>query len=370
MAKQFSEHRKYCRIAIGEPEVVDLMKEVPCSFSAASLELLNKYGSRMKRLNGIEQHYSNVTSDPELSTVEVMKLATARYTSFLTQSSGDRFMLTHPFNGNHTALCREVTDDLELALFLLASAEKVANEQFDRAWELLRMCNHLASPTGDPVQRVVYYFAEALQERIKRKTGIVSSDGWECNKRWQSRLVEEIMCLLPSSFAHRQELPFYSATQFSGIQAILESMASAKRIHLVDLGIRSRSHWMILMQALAVRHECPLESLNVTAIGTASRQLVEETGRRLSSFADTLSIPFSFKVVMVSDMQDLSDHLFEVEADEVVGVYCSLSLMNFIARPSHLEALMGVIKTICPILMVVTEVEANTNSPAFVDRFV
>lgn len=78
--------------------------------------------------------------------------------------------------------------------------------------------------------------------------------------------------------------------------------------------------------ALAVRYECRLELLNITAVGTTSRQKIEETGRRLVSFAQTMNLPFSSKLVMVSNMLYLKEDLFEIEADEAIAVYAPASL--------------------------------------------
>ena len=147
-------------------------------------------------------------------------------------------------------------------------------------------------------------------------------------------------------------------------------MVEARKIHIVDLVIQNGMQWTVLMQALATRYEYPLELLKIIAVGTTSKHIIERTGKRLASFSETMNIAFSFKVVMVSDMLDLKEHLFEVEADERVAVYSEYFLRSMIPEPKQLESIMGVVKSINPCIMVVTEVEANHNSPAFVNRFI
>lgn len=367
MDGHFPESINQGKITKGKSEDSDPKNGSQCPFSFASLELLSKYGSRMKRLNGkqlIKRSYSSTDSSIDshkLSTVEIMKIARARY---IQESSGDISALIHPYQ---FGLASEATKDVELVLLLLVSAEKVLNQQFDHARRLLSACDHTASYIGNPVQRVVYYFAEALQKRIDTETGRVLSEGRECKV---PQLDEGIARMQPSTFAYLQNFPFYHVTKFAGTQAILDSMASAKRIHLVDFLIGSGCHLPILMQALAVRNECPLEILKITAVGMKSKEMIEDTGRRLLSFANTMNLNFSFKIVMVSNMRDLSEDLFELEAGEAVGVYSSLFLRNFLAHPSHLESLIQVIKNLRPLVMVVTEVEANTCSPDYMDRFI
>ncbi|XP_069144869.1 uncharacterized protein [Solanum lycopersicum] len=59
--------------------------------------------------------------------------------------------------------------DLDLAELLQASPPLVATRTFDRARKLLSLCNQSASATGTPVQKIVYYFADALQHRIDKR---------------------------------------------------------------------------------------------------------------------------------------------------------------------------------------------------------
>ncbi|KAM1150944.1 hypothetical protein ACFX2B_031053 [Malus domestica] len=62
--------------------------------------------------------------------------------------------------------------------------------------------------------------------------------------------------------------------------------------------------------------------------------------------------------------------LFDIEGDEAVVVYAPLILRTMISRPSYLENLVRVMRTLTPCVMVVIEVEANHNSPSFVNRFI
>ncbi|KAI8002074.1 SCARECROW-LIKE protein 7 [Camellia lanceoleosa] len=138
------------------------------------------------------------------------------------------------------------------------------------------MCNDLSLVTGNPVERIVYYFAEALRERINHETGKTSRDGQEgCETKQQLCVEEAAKDLQPAVLAWQQELPFVQVAEFTGIQAILDSVASTKRVHFIHFGIRSGINDTVLMQALAVRHECPLELLKITAVATTSEQAVE-----------------------------------------------------------------------------------------------
>jgi hypothetical protein len=179
-----------------------------------------------------------------------------------------------------------------------------------------------------------------------------------------------MMTLNPAILACYQNVPFSQVAHFAGIQAIVEKVNRAKRIHIIDLEIRNGVQWTVLMQALVSQHESPLELLKISAIGSTSKELIEDTGKRLMSFAETMNIPFSFKVVMVSDMLDLKKDLFELGAEEAVAVYAENSLRSLIALPNRLDSIMKVFRNINPRIVVVMEVEANNNSPSFVNRFI
>ncbi|KAM7488076.1 hypothetical protein LguiB_025560 [Lonicera macranthoides] len=124
------------------------------------------------------------------------------------------------------------------------------------------------------------------------------------------------------------------------------------------------------MQALASRRQCSLEHLKITAIGTKAKPIIEGTGNRLTDFAQSMSLPFSFNVVVVKDMMDLSEDLFELNNKETVVVYSPSFLWTVISQPSQPDCLMKIIQKIKPCVMVVNEVEANHNSPVFVNRFI
>lgn len=349
---------------------VGAKKEKGYPFSLAALELLNNHGNGFKRLKReriIEPSNDHQVAEEQrsLSTEEILRIAGARFIQSYPQQAA-----SNPFEWTFSGLSREETKDVQLVELLLASAEKVGCQQHGSASRLLNFCDNLASKTGNPVQRVVYYFCEALRERIDRETGRTTAKGLA--KNIESFDIDKAM-MIPDGpkLAFHQGLPFSQVEKFAGIQAIIENIAESNKVHVIDLRIANGVQWIALMQALASRHEySPIELFKITAIGTNAKHAMEETGKWLSNFANTLNIPFSFKIVMVSNMFELKEDLFELDEDEKIAVYSSFALRAMISRPTQLESLMRVIRSLNPCVMVVTEVEANHNSPAFVNRFI
>ncbi|KAI3460751.1 hypothetical protein Pfo_017414 [Paulownia fortunei] len=343
------------------------LKEKPLTFSLASCDLLNNYGKRL-RMPGQENlnDLSNVSNagEQKLSMEEILMLAGERFIQFSTNRVDGISMFIHPYGSSLSGLSMDDARDVELVHLLLAAAENVGIQQFDLANKMISRCLWMASDSGTPVQRVALYFAEALQEKINRESGRITTE----KKKQPDKQGKGLALGTNSTFlASHQELPFAQVMQFAGIQAIIENVKTAGKIHLIDLQIRSGIQWTGLMQGLS---ECPIQSLKITAVGTADQRHIEETGKRLLSFAQSLNLPFSFKVVYLTDMRAFKEDLLNIEADEIVVVYSYMMLRSMISKPDLLENLMRAITRLKPALMVVTEVEANHNSPSFVDRFI
>ncbi|KAL3531535.1 hypothetical protein ACH5RR_010857 [Cinchona calisaya] len=346
------------------------LKENQHSFSLASLELLGNSGKWLIKKRDHEiLSQTNDQSGQKLSLAEIVRVAGKRYIQFSTQKADGFSELINPY-GTYiiTDLLAAETAGVELVQLLLIVAECVGQRQFDLASELINCCLWLASDSGNSAQRIVFYFAQALQNRINVETGKTTPEKM-MEQYYYAKNLEVDFDL--SFLACHQALPFIQVTQFAAMQAIFDNLKSANKIHLIDLHIRSGIHWTVLMQALTERdeHDRPAVLLKITAVGLTNKQHVEETGKRLISFAESLNLSLSFKVIMVSDMQELKEDMFNKEADEAVAVYCPLILRTMISKPDSLRTVIKVIRRMKPSVVVVTEVEANHNSPSFLNRF-
>ena len=88
------------------------------------------------------------------------------------------------------------------------------------------------------------------------------------------------------------------------------------------------------------------------------------------SFAQNLYFPFFLKAVVVSGMFEMSEDLFEIEAEEKVTFYAIQFLTTMISQPNKLEFMMSVIRYINQCVMVVTKIEAHHNFDTFMKSFV
>ncbi|KAK2649672.1 hypothetical protein Ddye_017161 [Dipteronia dyeriana] len=346
------------------------------SFALSTLGLLTNYASGSKKLKATNDHETNInTRDSrrqKLSTEEIMRVAGTRYIQYFSDHQGfhDFSMVMHPFGYALSGLSEEETRDVELVHLLLSAAEKVGYQQYERASRLLSRCDWIAAERANSAQRVVYYFAEALRGRIDKETVRITFAAEEATV--ETTLIDQGKGYNISTLKCYQKIPFNQVLYYAAIQSILENDANASKIHVIDFEIRSGVQWTDFMQALAERvvQRRPIQLFKITAVGLRIQERVlEEVGKTLSGLAESLSIPFAFNIVCVSSFIEIKQELFSIRNDESLVVYCSLILRTLLSWPSCLENLLGVIKKLNPSIMVVLEIEANHNSPSFVNRF-
>ncbi|CAI0467035.1 unnamed protein product [Linum tenue] len=337
--------------------------------TSATFQLLNH-----RAVNNNEEQPPSASIDSfakvaKLSIEETIRLAATRIVGC---SDSDRVgipsLLNVPFDPSITGLSIEDQRNVELVEYLLSSADRVGSRQYDEGIALVELCDCLSSPNGNAVQRVVHYFAKALHDRIEKETGRNNY-----HQSFRIDLGDVLRVPSPSILLSAHErFPSYQMQQLASVQAMTESVASARRIHVIDLKIKSGLHWIGLMQALESRPAGPqVEILKVTALCTGPVEPVRSTGGRLADFARSKGLNFSFAIVHVDDVTDLKEEMFAVDrGKEAVLVYSEHAFVTEIGRPDRMEALMRVMRGLNPQLMVVTETEANNNSPHFSARFV
>ncbi|PWA53471.1 hypothetical protein CTI12_AA444950 [Artemisia annua] len=291
-----------------------------------------------------------------------------RFIQSFSSSMNDISMPSHPYGTSFSGLSDQQVNDIQLIENLLLSAEKVNQQQFERASKLLDWCDMLSSSSGNQIQRLVHYFCKALKHKISGETGRIPFS--VSGKKHVQDMVGKMATPNPTALSVYQKLPFLQAAQFSGVQALVDGVAGSKKVHIIDLAIRQGLQCTILMQALVSQANCPIEHLKITAVGVNFKQEIEQTGDRLKSFAESMNLSFTFNAVIVEDMLEFKEELLELDLDEVLAVYSSHGLWTMLAQQDRLESLMKVIKSTNPRVMVVCETAVNLNSPNFVNRFI
>ncbi|KAH6769603.1 hypothetical protein C2S52_014406 [Perilla frutescens var. hirtella] len=339
----------------------------PYKFPSASMEILRHCTSRAGAVDGERRDMlSNETKGQRappstLSVNHVIELAAGNFIHSNSEIGGNLSAFSHSYGIAFLGLSTDDGKDIQLVQDLLLCAEKVCNQQYSFASKLLDECSKLSLGRTNVIQRLVYYFTEALRDRIQHETERFS--GKCIVNKWPQELIPSISAT--ASFIHK--LPFNQVTQFAGIQSVVDHVSARRKVHVVDLEIHGGLTQAILMQSLVAGSESPLQHLKITAVATHQSNLhIDEAGILLKNLAKSLNLSFSFHVISLDDILDLHHNL---DRGETVVVQAAHALRFMIPKPSQLEKLMRVIRSIKPHVMIVTEVEANINSPVFVNRF-
>ncbi|GLJ20622.1 hypothetical protein SUGI_0375800 [Cryptomeria japonica] len=250
----------------------------------------------------------------------------------------------------------------------------IGEEKYDYAASLVSKCEDLSFQLGNPTQRLGYYISDALQETIKRQSlGMLNNldklvpdfafniDGEIDKNEFRSFL----------AYSNRV-LPYVKVIQFTSVQAIIDVVGKAKKINVIDLGMRTESHWTVLMEYLAHRSVSSsfptLNLLRITAVGMDGEGL-RNTEKRLHELAKSYGIPFSYNMVEIENIEEIKEELFTVRHGEALAVYAPIVLRSLLYDPVVLDNVLSVIKNLRPRVMALLEIEAQHNSPSFVNRF-
>ncbi|CAI0541446.1 unnamed protein product [Linum tenue] len=326
-------------------------KTVDTLFSSASLHL-----QRQKtRIDNFFRNQNPETQPQQDSSIsDVIRIAAEKFIDSTIEP-------TDPPSGN--------SNDVELIHHLLRAADELDHKQYEQATHFLDLCDSSSSKTGNLAQRITHYFVQALREKLRNETSSGTHLVAYLMSEFQRLKVEEtITAISPIVAVLHEKIPFFQVGQLAGVQAIVERVEKAKRIHIIDLRIRNGMQWTALMQALSTTAKG--EILKITAIVTMSENLVRGTGERLAKFAESMNIPFSFKSVVVSSLTEIDEAQFDLNPKETVAVFSEYALQGLVSEPNELEALMGFMRKIRPSIMVVLESEVNLNSSVFAHRFV
>lgn len=324
--------------------------------SRAGTENRNEMNDEMKRQS---------ESSSTLSANQKIELAAENFIHF---NSGTReknhSAVSHTHASTISNLSTDDTKDIQLVQDLLSCAEKVCSQQYDCASKLLEGCSKLSLSRMNVIQRLVYYFTDALCEKIDRETGRLNGKGEVYNVSHDS------IAKISAIAAIYQKLPLSQIIQFPGIQIVAGHVSKSRKVNIIDLNICCGVQQMILLQTLAARSDCPLQHVKITALAINSDPMTEEAGARLRSLAEFLNLGFSFHVISLDYVLDHQQNPLDMDPEETVVVHAAFALRHMISDQNRLETLMRVIRNMNPSLMIISEAEANVNSPVFVNRFV
>lgn len=223
-------------------------------------------------------------------------------------------------------------DEAAAAVDQLAEAARLAEagDAFG-AREILARLNYRlpAVPTaGTPLLRSAFYFKEALR--------VALSPTGEALAAPAVSTPYDVVLKLGAYKAFSEVSPVLQFAHLTCVQAVLDELGAAGRIHVLDLDIGMGEQWASLMQELAQRS--PAATLKVTAlVSPASHHPLELNliHENLSGFARELGVFLQFAAYNV-DALDPAE-LVAITSGDAVAVHLPVGSAHVAAMPAVLR---------------------------------
>ncbi|XP_072965812.1 scarecrow-like protein 6 [Typha angustifolia] len=207
---------------------------------------------------------------------------------------------------------------------LKAAALVEAGDFVDARVILARLNHHLPFPIGTPLARSCFYFKEALF--------LLITNGINPPPLRLSSL-HDVLLKLRAFKAFSDMSPVLHFTNFTCIQALLDALGGAARIHVVDFDIELGGRWSAFMEELAQRRSAGTLLLKITAVVLPwSHHHPPElhlAGENLSHLAAGLNIPFEFNVINLDAFDPSLILTIPSGVDEAIAVNIPVRAMAY-----------------------------------------
>ncbi|KAJ3672855.1 hypothetical protein LUZ60_006229 [Juncus effusus] len=244
----------------------------------------------------------------------------------------------------------------------LMDCARFAGSSPDLAVKTLAQIRPLVSQLGDPIQRVGFYFTEALSLRLSSSPSPPPPSS--------SSSEEFTLCYKTLNDA----CPYSKFAHLTANQAILEATESATLIHIIDFGLVQGIQWAAFLQALATRPVGKPTRIRISGIpspllGSSPVSSLTATGNRIREFAALLELNFEF-IPILTPIEQLTSLDFRIDQDEFIAVNFMLQLHQLLTDSTErVKSVLRLVKSLEPEVVTLSEYELSLNRLSFIDRF-
>ncbi|KAI3439600.1 GRAS domain-containing protein [Psidium guajava] len=264
---------------------------------------------------------------------------------------------------------RRKRDVVDLSTLLTLCAQAVTMDDRASSGELLKQIRRHASPTGDGMERMAHYFATGLEARL-------AGSGSQIYKALMARPAS-VVDVLKAYHLFLAACPFKKLSNFFSNKTIMNVAGEAPKLHIIDFGILYGFQWPGLIERLS-SSPCGPPKLRITGIdlpqpGFKPEEIVEETGRRLASYAKTFNVPFKFNAI-AKNWDAIKVEELDIQSDEILVVNCVFRLHHILddtvlAEESPRDVVLNLIRKMNPHIFIQGAINGGYGVPFFSLRF-
>ncbi|KAJ4726168.1 Transcription factor GRAS [Melia azedarach] len=256
-----------------------------------------------------------------------------------------------------------------LKRLLIACAKALSENNINDFDKLIEKARGAVSISGEPIQRLGAYMVEGLVAR-KEKSGSNIYRALRCREPESKDLLSYMHILY-------EICPYLKFGYMAANGAIAEACKNEDRIHIIDFQIAQGTQWMTLLQALAAKPSGP-PRVRITGIDDpvskyARGDGLEAVGRRLAAISQKFNIPVEFHPVPVF-APDVTREMLDIRPGEALAMNFPLQLHHIpdesVDVNNPRDELLRMIKSFNPKVVTLVEQESNTNTAAFLPRFI
>ncbi|GAY33009.1 hypothetical protein CUMW_274480 [Citrus unshiu] len=247
-----------------------------------------------------------------------------------------------------------------LKQLLIACAKALSENNINDFDKLIEKARGAVSISGEPIQRLGAYM----------KSGSNIYRALRCREPESKDLLSYMHILY-------EICPYLKFGYMAANGAIAEACKTEDCIHIIDFQIAQGTQWMTLLQALAAKPS-GAPRVRITGIDDpvskyARGDGLEAVGRRLAAISQKFNILVEFNPIPVF-APDVTLDMLGVRPGEALAVNFPLQLHHTPDESVDLnnprDGLLRMIKSLNPKVVTLVEQESNTNTAAFLPRFV
>ncbi|CAI9090333.1 OLC1v1025084C1 [Oldenlandia corymbosa var. corymbosa] len=193
--------------------------------------------------------------------------------------------------------CLGSLDGACIEKLLLHCASALENNDVTLAQQVMWVLNNVASPVGDPNQRLAWWFLRALISRV----GSLCPTSMNLNRSSITSPAQRRLMTVTELAGYVDLIPWHRFGFCASNSAISKAIQGYNKVHIIDFSVTHCMQWPTLIDALAKRSEGP-PSVRISVpswrpqVPPLLNVTSEEVGQRLGNFAKFKDVPFEFHV--------------------------------------------------------------------------